>query len=356
MRRIAKRACTVTISVVTALTMIASTAFADPNKELSTLNAGITTSFEQSYFTNQVSVLANTFNEPVAAAPDSLDPEINAALAKYNNLGVAKLVGHLNIRQEPSLEGEILGKIPSDAGCEILEELDGWYKISSGDVTGYVSSEYMIKGQEAYDYARTVIRHVVTTTDPLRLREAPNTECEVIMVVAEGEELEILEDNNGWVKVEINGDVGYLSKEFAEIGYKLKHAMSMDEIRFGTGISIARSNICNEALKYIGNPYVWGGTSLTHGADCSGFVLALYSQLGIYLPHFAQSQAGYGVRIDPSQAQPGDLFFYGAGGYINHVGMYIGGGMIVHAATESIGITISSAYYSQPVCVTSLLD
>ncbi|MDE6980450.1 MAG: C40 family peptidase, partial [Lachnospiraceae bacterium] len=110
------------------------------------------------------------------------------------------------------------------------------------------------------------------------------------------------------------------------------------------------------ALQFVGNPYVYGGTSLTNGADCSGFTLSIFAKYGIYLPHSSAAQAGYGRRINASEAQPGDLFFYGSGSRISHVAIYIGNGQIVHASSRRTGIKISNAYYRSPICVVRLLD
>ena len=117
-----------------------------------------------------------------------------------------------------------------------------------------------------------------------------------------------------------------------------------------TGIDLA-----NYATQFVGNPYVYGGSSLTDGADCSGFVMAVYAQFGYSLPHSAGAQSGYGTRVDTSSLEPGDIVFYGYGGSIEHCAIYIGNGMIVHASTEETGIKISSAYYSDPICAVRLI-
>ena len=109
------------------------------------------------------------------------------------------------------------------------------------------------------------------------------------------------------------------------------------------------------AMRFLGNPYVWGGSSLTNGADCSGFVMSVYANYGIALPHSSAAQAAYGTRISAAEAVPGDLFFYGSG-TINHVGIYVGNGQIIHASNKRTGIKLSSAYYQPPVCVTRLVN
>ncbi|MFR3322218.1 MAG: C40 family peptidase [Lachnospiraceae bacterium] len=97
----------------------------------------------------------------------------------------------------------------------------------------------------------------------------------------------------------------------------------------------------NFALQFLGNPYVWGGTSLTNGCDCSGFVQSIYAYYGYSLPRVADAQSGYGMQIPISSAQPGDLIFYAKNGYVYHVSMYIGNGQVVHAAGRKLGIITS---------------
>ena len=109
------------------------------------------------------------------------------------------------------------------------------------------------------------------------------------------------------------------------------------------------------ATQFVGNPYVWGGSSLTGGADCSGFTMAVYSQFGVSLPHSAAAQSGYGSDVSLSDLQPGDLLFYDNGGGIGHVTMYIGNGQVVHASSSTTGIIISSVDYRTPVCARRLV-
>lgn len=155
-----------------------------------------------------------------------------------------------------------------------------------------------------------------------------------------------------WIKVTVDEDEGYVSKEFVDLALELPKAATLSEV---TGVSDNRSSLVAYAKQFIGNPYVWGGTSLTKGADCSGFVLSVYKKYGISLPHSSKAQANCGTRIKASAAKPGDLFFYGKNGSINHVAIYIGGGQVVHASSKKTGIKISNAYYRTPICVVSLL-
>ena len=136
---------------------------------------------------------------------------------------------------------------------------------------------------------------------------------------------------------------------YEEPGYEETEAPGYEETEApstsGTGQQIA-----DYAVQFVGNPYVWGGTSLTNGADCSGFTLSVFANFGIGLSRTAESQSYGGTSVDFGSLQPGDLLFYNSTGSIDHVAIYIGGGQIVHAANSRKGIIISDAYYQTPVC------
>ena len=310
-----------------------------------TVNAGITASFEQSYY--DIDVLELDSRADNISDIKLTKAEIEECLNRYNNLGIAIVDGHLNVREKPTTGSSVEGKLASDAACEIVGEEDGWYQITSGKVKGYVSSEYIITGEEAKEYAKGVMRKVaIAKTDALRVREEPNTDCKVIMTISNGEEFELAAIEGDWVKVDVNGDYGYISAEYVDVSVQLKHAYTIAELNFGPGVSSVRVKLVQEALKYVGNRYVWGGTSLTNGADCSGYVLALYKKIaGISLPHYSGSQSKYGKAVNAKDAKPGDLFFYGSGKSISHVAIYIGNGQIVHASTAKTGIKVSDANY-----------
>lgn len=278
----------------------------------------------------------------------------------YTNIGVANCEGNLNVREEPSSSGKLVGKMPEHAGCEVLEVAGDWIKITSGEVTGYVSADYIVTGEEARVLADSVAREMATVkTQTLNVRAEASTDSSVLAQMPEGEQLEVEAVSDGWVQIVIDSsDTGYVSADYVEIATVLPRAMTMKEVRFGSGVSDVRADLVSYATQYIGRPYVWGGTSLTNGADCSGFTLAVYRKYGISLPHSSSAQANCGRRVKASAAQPGDLFFYGRSGVrgIGHVGIYIGNGQIVHASSKKTGIKISSAYYRTPICVVSLLD
>lgn len=281
----------------------------------------------------------------------------NTQICGYTNLGIANVENHLNIREGAGEDFELVGKLPVDAGCEILEVDGEWAKIESGKVTGYVKAEFLLTGDAAAQKAAEVKSIVATTnSQTVYLRTEPNTDCTIWTAVPEGEELQVVEDQGDWIKVELDGDECYVFSEYVDLGEQLTKAMTITETKYGEGISDVRVDIVQYACQFVGNRYVWGGTSLTNGVDCSGFTMRIYEKYGIYLPHSSRAQANSGTRIDSSEARPGDLFFYGNGGGINHVAMYIGNGQVVHASSAKTGIKISNAFYRSPVCVVRLLN
>jgi hypothetical protein len=294
----------------------------------------------------------------------------------FTNIGIADVSTNLLIRSGPGEDHKILGKLPKDGGCDILKEDDGsgWTKVKSGKVTGYAKTEYLITGTKASQLAKKIGNYIATAnTDGLRVRKDPSVDSEVLDQVAQGEELIVLdnmvvsygEEHNKWVKVSLDSDdseegtVGYVAKEFVNLSYQLKKAVSIDEMELGTGVSSLRASLISKAKQYLGNPYVYGGTSLNNGIDCSGFTQAIYAKFGYYLPRVSRDQARSGSRISTSSLKPGDLVFYGnnSSGYISHVAMYIGNGQVIHASNHRDGIKISNLYYRQPVkCVRFIND
>ena len=166
----------------------------------------------------------------------------------------------------------------------------------------------------------------------------------------------MIETLDGWVKINVDSDEGYVSSDYVDISVELAKAQTMTEVRYGQGVSDVRVSLVSYATQFVGNPYVWGGTSLTRGADCSGFVLSVFANYGISLPHSSVAQANCGRKISASEVQPGDLFFYGNGSRINHVAIYIGNGQVVHASSPKSGIKISGAFYRTPVKVVRVIN
>lgn len=295
--------------------------------------------------------------EGAVAEEETVPEQTQASAFGYTNLGVADVDGNLNVREAPGTDANVVGKMPNNAGCEILGVEGEWTKIQSGKVEGYVKSEYLLSGDAALARAEEVKQTIAkVTTTTLYVREQPNTECTIVTMMPEGEELEVIEVLDGWVKINVDSDEGYVSADYVELSVELPKAMTITEIRYGQGVSDVRVSLVQYATQFVGNPYVWGGTSLTRGADCSGFVLSVFANYGISLPHSSVAQAGCGTQISASEAQPGDLFFYSNGSRINHVAIYIGNGQVVHASSPKSGIKISGAYYRTPVKVVRIIN
>ena len=273
----------------------------------------------------------------------------------YDRPGVSNVSNYLNIRAGAGENEKIIGKLPSYAGCEILEDANGWYKISSGGITGYVKSDYILTGDEAKQAAMNHAELMaIVHADRLNARTEPSTDAKIWTQISENERYHVAEQLDGWVKIEFDesgegdGDdeisAAYVSSEFVEVRYALSEAIKFSPTEESASL---RSRIVNYAMKFLGNPYVWGGTSLTKGADCSGFTMSVMKNFGISLPHYSGSQAKSGKRIKSSEMRPGDLVFYGnSRGKINHVAMYIGNGQV---------IKISTWNYRTPICIVDVI-
>lgn len=279
----------------------------------------------------------------------------------YTNIGIADVEsGNLNVRAVPSIDGKLVGKMPKNSACEVLEVTeDGWAHITSGEVDGYVSTDYLLMGPDAKMKANDIVCTVaVANVDGLNVREQPGTDSAILTQVPQGEEMEYVETLDGWVRVSIDGEDAYVSAEYVTVNERLDTAVTMTELLYGVGVSDVRVELVEYAKQFLGNPYVWGGTSLTKGADCSGFVLSVFKKFGVKLSRTAAAQSTHGTKIKASELQPGDLVFYGnASGSINHVALYIGGGRVIHASSPKSGIKISKYNYRTPVkCVSILRD
>lgn len=297
--------------------------------------------------------IQKTEEEYIQAAEDAV-----GASWGYTNLGISNVEDNLNIRKVPAEDGKLVGKLPKNAACEVIETTeDGWTHIKSGEVEGYVKSDYLLTDlsakQRVHEFMSTV---AIVQTDGLKVREEPNTDAEVITMVAEGEELEFIEEQGDWTKVYLDDQEVYVSSQYVSILEELDTAITMAEVLYGEGVSDIRVELCQYALQFVGNPYVWGGTSLTKGADCSGFVQSVFKNFGVKLPRTSVTQSGVGTAIKQSEAKAGDLVFYGNGKRINHVGIYLGNGQVVHASSPRTGIKTSKVGYRTPVKFVRILQ
>lgn len=283
--------------------------------------------------------------------------EAEGSLWGYTNLGIANVDNNLNVRELPDESGKLVGKMPKNSACEVLSTENNWAHIKSGEVEGYVSMDYLFTGVEAKLKAMEIATVVaVVNADALRIRTMPSTESEVLTQVLNGTELDYVETIDGWHKVLVDDEEAYVSAEYADVVETLDTAVTMTELLYGQGVSDVRVDLVEYAKQFLGNPYVWGGTSLTKGADCSGFVLSVFKNYGISLSHSSRAQANEGTKISMDEAKPGDLIFYGNGsGTINHVAIYIGGGQVIHASSPRTGIKISKYNYRTPVKVVRII-
>ena len=259
----------------------------------------------------------------------------------------------------------------SKAAGEILETTDGWYKIQSGPIVGYISADpqYTATGQEAKDLAmQTATLKAVIKTDVLNVRTEPNTDSKIWTQIVKDERYPVVAQLDGWVQIELDSvdesdgstaDTAFISTRDnnVEVRYALNEAIKFSPAEEAANKSSSRrSQIVNYAVQFVGNPYVWGGTSLTKGADCSGFTMKVMEKFGVSLPHYSVSQSKMGKKVTSETMRPGDLVFYaGSGGQVNHVAMYIGNGQVVHAASSRSGIKISTWNYRTPVAIRNVL-
>ena len=356
---------------------------------------------------------------------DIEEHEIPQTTSEYADIGIASVLNYVNLRAEPSVESEALGKLYNNSAATVLETVtdeagEEWYLVSSGSVeNAYVKAEYVKVGDE--DLARGVsTRYATVTTTTLFVRTEPGTESSVLTMLPEGEDVVVYDalDEYGWYRVSTEEGLGYVSGEYVTIRTEFRVAESKEEEKerlereeaerqaaaaaaeaarkareeeerkaaeaarktqeeaakamarqqtqnaqqaqqkndkvqgssqgqssssFGSNTTAKPQTVSNGqavvnyAAQFVGNPYVYGGSSLTNGADCSGFVMSVYQAFGISLPHSSSAlrSVGYGVSLDA--IQPGDIVCYSG-----HVGIYAGNNTLLHASSPSSGIKYTS--------------
>lgn len=316
------------------------------------------------------------------AVSDSQKEEASAPKSEFSDVAIAQVDNYVNVRNTPGEDGEVLGKLYDKSAATVEDEENGWYKITSGSVTGYVKKEFVVVGDE--ELARSVGRRLAkVNTETLRVRTDASEDAAVLGLVPGGDDLTVTEERDGWVKVSVEEGEGFVSTEYVELSTEFVKAESKaeEEARLareeaerkaaeeaarkaaeeaarrsapaaapkssGGSSAPARSYsapsgagggaVASYASQFVGNPYVYGGTSLTNGADCSGFVMSVYAAFGISLPHSSSAMRGVGYEVSQADMQPGDIVCYSG-----HVAIYVGNNTIVHASTPESGIKYTS--------------
>ena len=320
---------------------------------------------------------------------------------EYLNRAFANINDFFYIRNAPDEESEWTGKLYSDSTVTVLEYNGEWTKIRSGNVEGYVPADVLYTGDKAEEHAKDYETDVVTVlADVLNVRSGQGTENEILTQVMFMQQYEATgEPVNGWYPVKVGDFDGWVCGDYVEAETTFSYAESKEEeeeriareelesqartdqdesqdstpniqqnnisdgvqTQEDTGGQVREAAVVQPqgyggqavidfACQFIGNPYVWGGTSLTNGADCSGFVQAVYANFGISLPRTTWDMESVGYAVSYEQALPGDIVLYDG-----HVGLYMGDGNIVNAMNEAQGIGICNANYAPIITIRRVL-
>lgn len=334
----------------------------------------------------------NDVEEPETAGDEVTDEEPES---EYANLAIAQVNNYVNVRQEPTTDSAVLGKIYNGAVAQILDvagEEQDWFHVVSGSVEGYVKAEFFLYGDAAVEAVDNYLtRYATVIANRLNVRQEPGTDSKRIGFITHGEKVKILEILEDWMLVQYTGDrTGYVASEYVTVSEEFIYAKSIEEERAeqealremarrmaqqeqatpeNTAVTLLtppatvytsneelRSSIVAYAMQYLGYPYVHGGKSLATGTDCSGFTCYIYADFGYSISRTPSGQySSDGKSIDYSEIQPGDIICYGKS-KCTHVGMYIGDGKIIHAANSRKGVVIYDATYDNILGVKSIID
>lgn len=354
---------------------------------ISSLNSSQGTSTTQ----QQTTPTVNTASNVSTAVADVENNDTSIVTAEYSNIAVAQVDNYVYVRSQADENSDYVGKLYNNNAATVLETDGDWYKIQSGSVTGYVKSQYVVVGDASL--AKSAGRRVATvTTQTLKVRTAAASDASILGLVPGGEDLTVTDESTtGWVKVSIEEGDGYVSTDYVTLSTQYTYAESKaeEEARLAkeaqereqaaaaaqkaeakkkadadakkskssksdsssksSGSTSAPSgssggSVVSYASQFLGNPYVYGGTSLTNGTDCSGFVMGVYAAFGISLPHSSTALRSVGYAVDPSNMQPGDIICYSG-----HVAIYAGNNTVINASTPATGIKYSSPVNYKPI-------
>ncbi len=281
--------------------------------------------------------------------------------------------GYAYIRNAPDEKSDWIGKLYGNSTVTVLEYNKDWAKIQSGNAEGYVPVNVLYLGEEAQKHAAEYEKYQATVTaDVLNVRAGQGTDTQVLTQVTLNQQYQITgKPSKGWYPIQVGEIAGWVSGEYINIEkiYSYAETKAEEEERLAREAaqkaaeeakaaeaamiqsqSSAGQAVIDYACQFIGNPYVWGGTSLTEGADCSGFVQSVYANFGISLPRTTWDMESVGVPVSYEEAMPGDIVLYDG-----HVGLYMGDGNIVNAMNEEDGIGICSATYTNIITIRRVL-
>lgn len=270
----------------------------------------------------------------------------------------------LNIRKEPNTSCSVIGYMTPGSSAKIVEKGAEWTKIQSGSLIGYIKNDYYFTGAQVPAYAEQIgLEKIATLNANMNIRAKASVSSARIGGAAKGTKFTVKKESGSWISISFNGKTGYLKKSYVTISYNFSSPVavtsttpsapaddSANNVSSVTPGSVKGSEVVEYALQFLGNPYVYGGTSLTNGCDCSGFVMSVYKHFGYSIPRTSRDQANGGTTVSISNIQAGDLIFYAnSSGTVNHVGLYMGNGRIINASNEKVGITTYSYNYRTPV-------
>ncbi|WP_352401096.1 SH3 domain-containing protein [Anaerotignum sp.] len=291
------------------------------------------------------------------------DAFVSAEYFELTKTDAVVTADNVNVRKTPSTSGKSLGKLGEGEGVVVTGQSGNWYQITFNGEIAYVSKDYIsgdlltkvtAVASEGIETAGQDIESaygVVTASTGLKLRKEASTISTVLAVLPYGTEVNIDRVGQEWVRVITDGgEKGYVSAEYLSIRKGERTSRSNESSKGAEVVSYAK--------QFIGTPYVWGGTNLSKGVDCSGFVYAVLKNFGITLNRSSYDMANNGVAVSKSELQAGDLVFFNSGGNsrISHVGIYMGDGNYIHStdgAAYGVTITALNSGYSANTYVTA---